>query len=129
MSDDRRRMTLVTRGPKARLRSWESSSAVTTRLVFAEGVVALRNALRAGQDIERVILDQSSTPGEYLDLLSSLPYDFVGDVLLIRPDDRGYLSAIGRGGDRVLYALDANDVQFYLITHGVLRSGAERRSA
>src|SRR5260370_33629537 len=129
MSDDRR-MTLVTRGRKARLRSWETSSAVTTRLVFVEGLVALRSALEAGQDIERIILDQFSTAGEYLDLLSSLPHDFMGDVLMIHRDDRGYLSAIGRGGDRVLYALGTNDVQFYLTTHAMLRSDvAERRSA
>src|SRR5713226_2342555 len=130
MTDDRRRMTLVTRGRKPRLWSWETSSAVATRLVFVEGLVAVRNALQAGLVIERIVLDQSSTAGEYLDLLSSLPHEGMGDVLLIHRDDRGYLNAIGRGGDRVLYALDANDVHFYLTTHGVLRRDeAERRTA
>ena len=42
---------------------------------------------------------------------------FTGDVLLIREDDSAFLSSLGRGGDRVLYALTANDLRFYLETN------------
>ena len=32
----------------------------------------------------------------------------------------GFLSAAGRGGDRVLYALQAKDVRFYLGMHDLI---------
>jgi len=44
-----------------------------------------------------------------------LPAAYAGDVLLIE-DDSAFVSATGRGGDRVLYALRPEDVQFYLET-------------
>ena len=57
---------------------------------------------------------RSFSPAEYLDLLAALPAEFGADVMLIRNDESGYLSASGRGGDRALYSLRANDVRFYL---------------
>ena len=55
-------------------------------------------------------------PDEFLDLLTALPTEFTGDALYIRDDGTGVMSATGRGGDRVLYSLNAHDVRFYLET-------------
>lgn len=49
-----------------------------------------------------------------MDLLSSLPAEFTGDVLLIRDDGSGQLSSTARCGDRVVYSLMSDDVRFYL---------------
>ncbi len=43
-----------------------------------------------------------------------------GDILLIHDNGAGFLSATGRGGDRVLYALTAHDVRFYLETQDLV---------
>jgi len=74
-------------------------------------------------DVERLIVDRAANAEAFLDLLAHLPLDFAGDVLRI--DDRGcgFLSATGRGGDRLLYALKSQDVQFYLAAHDLVRPG------
>ena len=64
---------------------------------------------------------------EYLRLLSELPAAYAGDVLLIE-NDSAFVSATGRGGDRVLYALRPEDVQFYLETK-MLTAPAESMAA
>lgn len=130
LSTDPRRITLITRGLRSPQRSWETSRQAANRLIFLEAFTVLRYALDRGvaemeQDVERVILDHSSTAGDFLELLASLPSAFTGDVLLIGDDDRGFLSSTGRGGDRLLYALTAPDIEFYLETHGLLAEGGD----
>jgi hypothetical protein len=125
MTTDTRRITLVTRAACSPQRGWNTSFDAANRIIFLKAYSVLRYALGLGvaemqQDVERVILDHSSTASEFLDLLTTLPAEFTGDVLLIRDDDSGFLSATGRGGDRVLYALSAHDIEFYLDTHGLL---------
>jgi hypothetical protein len=125
MTTDTRRITLITHAPRSPHREWDTTLDAPNRLIFVKAFTVLRFALGRGieemeQDVERVILDHSSTAADYLTLLTSLPAEFTGDVLLIRDDDSGFLSATGRGGDRVLYALRAQDVEFYLETHGLL---------
>lgn len=73
----------------------------------------------ATEDVERVILDRSVTTDEFLDLLAALPSHIAGDVMLVRDNGRAFLSAVGRGGDRVLYALAPCDVAFYFQTHAL----------
>ena len=120
MLNDSRRITLLARGHGTPDRDWEPHTNVTTtRLVTIESMTVLRYTLKHAVsdidlDIERVILDRSFSPAEYLDLLASLPREFGADVMLIRADDCGYLSSAGRGGDRTIYALTRNDVRFYL---------------
>lgn len=87
-------------------------------VLFVDSLPRLHDAV-AAHDIERIVLDRCATADEYLDLLASLPAEVAGDVLNVRPDGRAYLSSIGRGGDRVLYALAPRDVDFYLETHGL----------
>ena len=45
-------------------------------------------------------------------------------VTLIRDDETGFLSATGRGGDRILYALSAEDIRFYLETTSLIEAGS-----
>lgn len=125
MTSDSRRITLITRGPQSPEREWNDTADAPNRLIFLKAFTVLRYALGLGisemeQDVERVILDHSTTPAEFLELLASLPREFTGDVMLIRPGNTGFLSSLGRGGDRVLYALGAHDIAFYLETHGLV---------
>ena len=119
MTNDTRRITLLARGRSTPDRDWERLTHGTTRLITIESATVLRYTLQHAVsdidlDIERVILDRTFSPAEYLDLLASLPREFGADVLLIRSDDSGYLSSAGRGGDRTIYSLRADDVRFYL---------------
>ncbi len=96
-----------------------------SRVAFVKSVTSLRYALDAavtdsGLDIGRVIVDRSGTADEFLDLLTALPAQFAGDVLLIRDNGTGVMSATGRGGDRVLYALRPCDIRFYLEAHDLV---------
>ena len=72
--------------------------------------------VRSESDVERIVLDRCSTESEYLSLLAELPLEFTGDVLMIRESGTSFLSATGRGGGRILYALTDEDVEFYLET-------------
>jgi hypothetical protein len=72
-------------------------------------------------DAERLIVDRGVSAETFLEILASLPQEFSGDVLRIDDHGRGFLSATGRGGDRVLYALEPDDVRFYLTMHDLAR--------
>ncbi|MFP5247829.1 MAG: hypothetical protein ACLGH0_14140 [Thermoanaerobaculia bacterium] len=95
------------------------------RVAFLDSVAALKAALGSalqdvGLDVERVVVDRSGTAEEFLDLLTAVPAELNGDILFIRDDGSGILSATGRGGDRVLYALTTHDIRFYLETHDLV---------
>lgn len=121
------RVTIIARDAAKPTMDWSTSGAQRTGLAFVASVRALRFALAAavhevGLDIGRVVVDRTGTGDEFLDLLASLPSEFAGDVLLVRDDGTGVLSATGRGGDRMLYALLAHDVRFYLEAHELVAS-------
>ena len=125
MTRDTRRITLITFGPGASYRDWNTSLTGPNRIITLKAMTVLRYALQSAieleEDVERVVLDGASSAGEFLDLLATLPAEFTGDVMLIAAGGSGYLSATGRGGSgRLLYALSNRDVQFYLETHGLL---------
>jgi hypothetical protein len=129
MTHDKRRITLVARRAGTSARDWDATRDSPNRIIFLEAFPVLRYALTSGvaemqQDVERVVIDRSATASQYLETLAALPAEFNGDVLFIRPDDAGFLSATGRGGDRVLYSLSARDVQFYLEAHGLVMGNA-----
>ena len=120
MENDDRRITLISRSKSAPERGWITSRSAPRHVIFAEsfGVIPFalaRGIEEMGKDIEAVIIDGTATAAEYLHLLSVLPPAYAGDVLLIE-NDSAFVSATGRGGDRVLYALRPEDVQFYLET-------------
>jgi len=116
------RITLIAREATKPDVDWNYARCRAQRVAFLDSVNALRFALGAalndvGLDVERIILDRSAAADEFLDLLAGMPAEFTGDALFVRDDGGGFLSATGRGGDRVLYALGEYDVRFYLETH------------
>ena len=105
------RLTLVV--TKKSQFSWERSN-----VLFVDSIARMHATLGA-LDVERIILDRCATADEFLHLLARLPEDIAGDVLCVRPDGGAYLSAMSRGGDRVLYVLSTADIDFYRETNGL----------
>lgn len=125
MTHDNRRITLITRDPSRPEHDWDDSRNAPHRLILLDSFTVLKYAITSHMvdlnvDVERVILDRSTSPADYLTLLSCLPPTFTGDVLLIREGDSSFMSSMGRGGDRVLYSMAVNDLRFYLETHGLV---------
>lgn len=125
MAHDNRRITLITRDPNRPDHDWDDSLSAPHRLILLDSFSVLRYAITSHMvdlqvDVERVILDRSTSPADYLTLLASLPQTFTGDVLLVREGESSFLSSMGRGGDRVLYSMSVNDLRFYLETHGLV---------
>lgn len=123
------RITLVARQETKPTVDWNHGRARVHRVAFLDSVAALRFALGSalhdvGLDVERVIIDRSGSAEEFLTMLASLPTEFTGDMLFVRDDGSGFLSATGRGGDRVLYALSGYDIRFYLETHDLVTGRA-----
>jgi hypothetical protein len=132
MRNDSRRITLVTR-PSARHadRAWNFASDAASRIIVVGTFTVLRNALEysmseLAHDVERLVIDRTATPAQYLELLASLPDEFAGDVLYAREDGTAFLSAAGRGAGRLLYNLSEADLRFYLGTHDLLAEEMRR---
>jgi uncharacterized protein YfiM (DUF2279 family) len=124
------RITLVAGESARQRRDWNHAAHVRARMAFVDSVGMLKTAVDAAMsgmalDVERLVIDRTGSGEDFLDLMTALPSEFTGDVLMIREDGGGYLSATGRGGDRVLYALSAHDTHFYLETHDLVRERAE----
>jgi len=120
MVNDDRRIMLVNRSTSAPERPWLASREAPRRLIFVNSFGMIPYAIRRGmedlgKDIEGVVIDGTATASEYLHLLALLPAGFTGDVVFIE-SDVAFVSASGRCGDRVLYALSPDDLQFYLQT-------------
>ena len=120
-----RRITLILGRSDCSAHRWNQSADAPGRTIFVGNLSTLRHAVHAGvaelrQDIERVVLDGCASPLEFLELLSHLPKEFVGDVLLVTEQGSGFLSAIDRSGDRAISEFSATDLEFYLDAHGLL---------
>jgi len=112
---DFRRITLIARAANAPVRAWDASARSANRLIFVDSFGILRGALdHAAEDVDRLFIDGAASEGEFLSLLTTLPGDFAGDVLLVSDEEHAYLSTTGRGGGRLLYAMRPEDVTFYL---------------
>ena len=112
---DLRRITLIGRGATTAGRSWDTSNRSANRIIFVDSVAILTGALHhASQDVERLVIDGAATESQFLDLLTTLPGDFAGDVLFVNGDERAFLSTSCRSGGRLLYAMLPADVRFYL---------------
>jgi hypothetical protein len=114
------RVTLVARNSDRPDRDWNYRT--DERVVFLGSISSIKFALltafiESNLDIERIVIDRTGETTEYLELLSALPAGFGGDALFIRDCGAGFLSATGRGGDRVIYSLTPNDVRFYVEMH------------
>jgi hypothetical protein len=120
-----RRITLIARPPTKPDADWNHVACNRMGVVFVESVAALRYALvtalqDVAMDIGRVIVDRAGSADDFLELLTEIPAEFMGDALFIRDDGTGIMSAAGRGGDRVLYGLMPFDVRFYLEAHDLV---------
>lgn len=112
---DNRRITLIARAANAPVRAWDASTHAANRIIFVDSFGILKGALdHASQDVDRLFIDGAATEGEFLSLLTTLPGDFVGDVLFVSDEEHAYLSTVGRAGGRLLYAMRPDDVEFYL---------------
>lgn len=121
MVNDPRRITLLARAAASPARPWNVSGQAPNRMIFVDAFSMLAFALdQSNQDVDRVLIDGTATAVEYLELLSSLPLSFLGDVLYMRGLGHSFLSTVGRGGDRILYSLSAVDLDFYLQTNQLL---------
>ncbi|MDQ3282733.1 MAG: hypothetical protein M3Q69_15125 [Acidobacteriota bacterium] len=123
------RITLIARQSTKPDVDWNYARSRAQRMAFVDSTNALRFALGAalydvGLDVERIIVDRAANAEEFLNLLATTPEEFRGDMLFMRDDGSGFLSATGRGGDRVLYALRDHDVRFYLETHDLVTGRA-----
>jgi hypothetical protein len=119
-----RRLTIIARDAHKPDMDWNYAPGAGEAVAFLDSGSALCAALSAGMDlgldVGRIIADRTGTPDQFLELLASLPAEFGGDALLIRDDGSGVMSASGRGGGRVLYALTTHDVRFYLETSNLV---------
>ena len=111
---DRRRITLIARNPRKVQRDWDLTNPAGSHLVFVDSLKFLPYALDQEHDVERVIIDGAASALQLLEFLSTIPAEFGGDVLSIGEDGKSFLSSVGRGDGRVLYALNDEDLQFYL---------------
>jgi hypothetical protein len=123
---DARRITLVVRGAEAPSRSWDASNEAANHIIFVGAFSMLSFVLdHASEDVDRLLIDGVATAEEFLDLLASLPHSFLGDVLFMCNGNDSFLSAAGHGDGRLLYALTASDLQFYLEMHGLVARTAK----
>jgi len=120
MKRDPRRITVIARNPESSPRAWNLGPDASNRLILVNSFAMLCGAIHhVTQDIERLILDGTATPTQFLELLASLPSSFTGDVVF-RAISGSFLSATGRAEGRMLYSLTAMDLQFYLETNGLV---------
>ena len=129
MSEHEHRITRIARQANKPDVDWNYARCRCEDVVFLDSIAALKFAMRTsvfgpGLDIERVIVDRAGTADDFLELLAAMPPELAADVMLIRDDGSGFLSATGRGGDRVLYALGRRDVRFYLETQDLVTGRA-----
>jgi hypothetical protein len=124
MENESKRITLIARAAGVADCTWRLPAGSDKRLMVIAPTRGLRHTLvnwvlKSDYDVERVIIDRAVTHDGFLELLSALPDDYIGDLLMIDEQRRGYLSSSCRGGDRVLYRLSAEDVDFYFDSHEV----------
>ncbi|HUO85310.1 MAG TPA: hypothetical protein VM534_09370 [Thermoanaerobaculia bacterium] len=111
--------TLVIPGNPRSRAIWREASE-REAIILVENPLLLHHVLLAassefGRDIRRVIFDGSLDESQLLRFLSSLPVEFRGDVMMIRPDGTAFLSSAGRAEGRHLYELGADDVELWLV--------------
>lgn len=124
MTYESRRITLICSGSPRR--EWLQSPLTPSRVITVDSLAVLTHALAGGveelhADVERVVLDRCGSASDFLTVLATLPVEFTGDVVMVCSDGKAFLSATGRGGDRVLYLLAESDLDFYLEAHQLVK--------
>lgn len=111
-------------------RDWEAIAA-THRVIVVDNYAVMSQALQAGtnelgKEIGLVLFDKSTSSRRFLDFLADLPLLYRGDVLFVQPEGSAYLSSVMPREGRVLYRLEAQDVDFYLSVHFDARGALPR---
>ncbi|MGZ7081305.1 MAG: hypothetical protein ACXVJT_17960 [Thermoanaerobaculia bacterium] len=124
IENESKRITLIARPAGLADRTWRLPPGSEKRLMVIAPTRGLRHTLvnwvlKSDYDVERVIIDRAVTHEGFLELLAAVPDEFIGDLLMIDEERRGYLSSSCRGGDRVIYRLSEEDVDFYFDSHEV----------
>ena len=76
-------------------------------------VRAMASVSTAAASIERIIIEEAIPGTEFLNLLTALPPEFLGDVLLIAGEGRAFLSRAVDGGGRHLHIVAEGDIVAY----------------
>lgn len=104
---------------------WPRSDAVRRVESIDQIVRAMSSVSTAAASIDRIIIEEAISGPDALTLLSSLPPEFLGDVLLIGGPDRAYLSRAVDGGSRLLHLLEGEAVSLFA-ENNVLATEVER---
>ncbi|MBW3672347.1 MAG: hypothetical protein KY432_11835 [Acidobacteria bacterium] len=119
----RKKATLVFSFYERKLTDWSAMSANDSRLIPVHNLNLLNDSLHLAQDVDmeivRVIFDHSVDAEGWLEFLTDMPVGFRGDVLYISKKNQGFLSAVGRSDERVMYNLKGKDLDFYLEVCGI----------
>jgi hypothetical protein len=123
---DSRRLTVIFTTGEDKHGTWShpDDAAVRTLRLNTESVVddALL-LLQDDIDVDRIVIDRSVSASEFLRLLTVIPEEFQGDVMLVQQDGTAFISASTRGAGRVMYSLNVPDTLFYLCVGGVFEYG------
>lgn len=80
----------------------------------------------AAASIARIVIEEAIDGTAFLNLITSLPPEFLGDVLLIVSPGRAFLSSHMDGGERYLYTLDQpGEIDTYLDAWKLREEGFE----
>lgn len=121
----RQRATLVFATEGNEMLDWSMMAAADSRVITVRNLNLLKDSLHLAQnfiDVEvvRVVFDRSVDAEEWLEFLTVMPQGFRGDVLFVSKTEKAFLSAVGRGDERVTYKLEGRDIQFYLEACGIM---------
>lgn len=115
------KLVLLCRGGENPAMDWELIASLHNVVEVAEwrwAAAALETGVRdLGREVHSVIFDGSLDGISFLQFLTSIPYEFRGDILFIESPNRAFLSSCMPREGRVLYQLGAMDLDFYLQAH------------
>ena len=103
--------------------TWTTSDRRVQRCTMKEILNASTSHSFASMPLERIVIEGKTDSAEILVLLSTLDPSFTGDVLYIYDSERAFLSAQADGRRRVMFSMSKADIDFYVDTNQLRRSG------
>jgi CheY-like chemotaxis protein len=76
-------------------------------------VRAMANVAVAAASIARIVIEGAADGTEFLNLITGLPPEYLGDIILISTPDRAFLSRAVDGGQRQMFLLDSDALDRY----------------
>jgi hypothetical protein len=133
---DSRRLTVIFTAGEDKRENWSHPDDAAVRMLRLNTRSVVDDALLLLQDdidVDRIVIDRSISATEFLRLLTVIPAEYQGDVMLVQEDGTAFLSAATRGAGRVMYSLNVPDTLFYLCVGGMFEyqkhGNGERQSA